>query len=123
MLVCAALFQVLVTTVTATGRPIAETDRYRPNRATRRALEHRDGCCTFPGCSAKVEWCDAHHITPWPLGPTALHNLILLCRTHHRYVHCYGWTVTLDHDSWTRWTSPAGTTRPGQRHHQTRAGP
>jgi hypothetical protein len=58
VLVCAALFQVLITSVTGTGVPLAETDGYQPNRAMRRQLRHRDGGCTFPGCAAKPEWCD-----------------------------------------------------------------
>ena len=66
---------------------------------------------------------NAHHIEHWPLGPTALHNLTLLCRRHHGAVHRHGWTVTLGDDGWTTWTSPGGTTRPGQRHGRTRAGP
>ena len=122
MLVCAAMFQALVTTVSESGVPIIESDGYRPSRAIRRALVHRDGACTFPGCPAKLEWTDAHHVTPWPHGPTALHNLILVCRKHHRDVHCYGWTVTLGDDGWTRWTSPGGTTRWGQRHGTQRHG-
>jgi hypothetical protein len=123
VLVCAALFQVLITSVTGTGVPIAETDGYQPNRAMRRQLRHRDGGCTFPGCGAKPDWCDAHHLEHWPAGPTALHNLTLLCRRHHRAVHRHGWTVTLGTDGWTTWTSPGGTTRPGQRHSRVRAGP
>src|SRR5690606_20234946 len=123
VLVCAGLFQVLVTAVTDTGAPIAETDSYRPSRAIRRALDRRDGGCTFPGCGARPRWCDAHHLEPWPHGKTALPNLILLCRMHHQAAHRHGWTVTLDNDGWTRWTDPHGTTRWGQRHQQQRAGP
>jgi hypothetical protein len=54
--------------------------------AIRRALDTRDGRCQFPGCTARR--CDAHHLTHWAHGgATALHNLILLCRRHHRLVH------------------------------------
>jgi hypothetical protein len=56
--------------------------------AIRRALEHRDGGCTWKGCGAQVAWCDAHHRTHWADGgPTSLDNLALLCRTHHTATH------------------------------------
>ena len=55
---------------------------------TRRALVVRDRNCTFPGCDRPEEWCDAHHVKHWADGgPTALSNLILLCRRHHRVLH------------------------------------
>ena len=39
----------------------------------RRALAARDGGCTFPGCDAPPEWCQAHHIQAWENGgPTNL---------------------------------------------------
>ena len=54
--------------------------------ALRRALAARDGQCRFPGCPARR--CDAHHIRHWADGgETALSNLMLLCRRHHRAVH------------------------------------
>ena len=60
--------------------------------ALRRALENRDGGCTFPGCSHRRV--DAHHIEHWlDGGTTKLDNLISLCRTHHRYMHEYGFRV------------------------------
>jgi 5-methylcytosine-specific restriction endonuclease McrA len=47
--------------------------------AIRRALDHRDAGCRFPGCGLK--FCDAHHIDHWADGgETKLDNLILLCR-------------------------------------------
>ncbi len=56
--------------------------------AMRRALELRDGGCTWAGCTAPASWCDAHHITHWADGGvTALINLVLLCRKHHTAVH------------------------------------
>ena len=55
---------------------------------TRRALVIRDRHCTFPGCRRAEEWCEAHHVHHWADGgPTALSNLILLCRSHHRSIH------------------------------------
>jgi len=60
----------------------------------RRALDARDRRCRFPGCTARR--CDAHHIEHWADGgATALDNLVLVCRRHHRLVHERGWNVEL----------------------------
>jgi len=60
----------------------------------RRALHQRDGTCRFPGCTTRMV--DAHHIKHWAHGGhTALSNLILLCRYHHRLVHEGGYRVRL----------------------------
>jgi hypothetical protein len=57
----------------------------------RRALVVRDRRCTFPACERPPEWCDAHHVKHWADGgQTALSNLILLCRQHHRSMHATG---------------------------------
>src|SRR5467141_217288 len=54
--------------------------------ALRRALEHRDRGCRFPGCGRLFG--QGHHIRHWAHGgPTTLSNLALLCRRHHRSVH------------------------------------
>jgi Domain of unknown function (DUF222)/HNH endonuclease len=54
--------------------------------ALRRALQHRDQGCRFPGCGVRVG--QGHHIRHWAQGgPTTLSNLALLCRRHHRAVH------------------------------------
>ncbi len=56
--------------------------------AMRRAVIVRDKHCRFPGCDRPQTWCDAHHVVHWADGgPTALSNLLLLCRRHHRLVH------------------------------------
>lgn len=56
--------------------------------AIRRAVIARDGRCRFPGCDRPHTWCDAHHVTHWADGgDTALANLVLLCRRHHRLIH------------------------------------
>ncbi|MDZ4730795.1 MAG: DUF222 domain-containing protein, partial [Xanthomonadales bacterium] len=55
--------------------------------AIRRALQQRDKCCQFPGCTCS-HFVDAHHIHHWADGgETNMNNLLLLCRTHHRLVH------------------------------------
>jgi hypothetical protein len=59
--------------------------------ALRRAVVARDGGCRFPGCDRPHAWCDAHHIVHWADGGrTALPNLLLLCRPHHRLLHGTG---------------------------------
>ena len=66
--------------------------------AMRRALDHRDGGCRFPGCG--LRFCDAHHIKHWADGgETRLENLVLLCRRHHRAVHEEGFGVEIVTDA------------------------
>jgi 5-methylcytosine-specific restriction endonuclease McrA len=60
--------------------------------ALRRALQHRDQTCRFPGCHVRVA--EGHHVRHWAQGgPTTLSNLALLCRRHHRAVHEEGYQV------------------------------
>ncbi|HEV2012343.1 MAG TPA: DUF222 domain-containing protein [Candidatus Dormibacteraeota bacterium] len=62
--------------------------------STRRALESRDRHCVFPGCGRPPVWCDGHHLVWWTKGgATALPNLALLCRPHHRMMHEEGWRL------------------------------
>jgi hypothetical protein len=65
----------------------------------RRALAVRDRGCRFPGCDRPPAWADGHHLVHWADGgATALENLVLLCRPHHRLVHEEGWTLQRDAD-------------------------
>src|ERR1700704_2640633 len=67
--------------------------------STRRALEARDRHCVFPGCTRPLVWCDGHHLVWWTRGgATALPNLALLCRPHHRMVHEEGWKLDRNKD-------------------------
>jgi HNH endonuclease len=60
------------------------------------ALVTRDRGCAFPGCTRPPIASDAHHITHWADGgPTALHNLVLVCRRHHTLLHTTPWEVRL----------------------------
>jgi 5-methylcytosine-specific restriction endonuclease McrA len=65
--------------------------------AIRRAVVVRDGGCRFPGCDRPPGWSDAHHVVHWADGgATALDNLVLLCRPHHRLVH-ERFSLTMEH--------------------------
>jgi len=73
--------------------------------ALRRALQHRDRCCRFPGCG--VRHGQGHHIRPWAQGgPTTLANLALLCRRHHRAVHEEGFLIERQPDGELQFRSP-----------------
>ena len=75
--------------------------------ALRRALAARDRRCRFPGCGNRRV--DAHHVEHWADGGrTALDNLVLLCRRHHRAVHEEGFRVTIDAAGDVRFAHPDG---------------
>jgi hypothetical protein len=86
-----------------TGRGELEHELNHASRtlpaSTRRALEARDRHCVFPGCTRPLIWCDGHHLVWWTRGgETALPNLALLCRPHHRMVHEDGWRLVRHKD-------------------------
>jgi hypothetical protein len=73
----------------------------------RRALRARDGGCVFPGCTNRRR-VDAHHVRHWARGgPTALSNLVELCRHHHRLVHEGGYQLAFGNAAVTV-TDPGG---------------
>ena len=75
--------------------------------ALRRALQHRDRGCRFPGCA--LPFGQGHHIRHWAHGgPTTLSNLALLCRRHHRAVHEEGYQVERQADGDLRFRRPDG---------------
>ena len=61
----------------------------------RRAMERRDGGCTFPRCDRPPSWCVGHHArTTWGNGSgTDLQDGVLICPHHHRIVHAKGWEI------------------------------
>ncbi len=64
--------------------------------AIKRALERRDRCCRFPGCTNRL-FMEGHHIEHWANGgETSLTNIVGVCSLHHRFVHEYGYRVELD---------------------------
>jgi len=76
----------------------------------RRALEARDGGCTFPGRDRPPDWTDSHHIVHWTKGgETRIENLTLLCRRHHRLHHTRGFRIDVERTGRPRWFRPDGT--------------
>ena len=90
------------------------------NRASRRAMEKRDGGCTAPGCDRDSRWCEAHHLTPHSIsGETDVRDGALLCSFHHHRVHDQNWTGRINpHDGHVEWKPPGTTT--WQRNHRYR---
>ena len=75
--------------------------------ALRRALQHRDRGCRFPGCG--LPFGQGHHIRHWAQGgPTTLSNLAMLCRRHHRAVHEEGYQVERLPDGDLKFRRPDG---------------
>src|SRR5881409_3151220 len=75
--------------------------------ALRRALQHRDHGCRFPGCGRTFG--QGHHIRHWAHGgPTTLSNLTMLCRRHHRAVHEEGFRVERQPDGELCFRRPDG---------------
>jgi hypothetical protein len=92
----------------AEGRMIGVTRRTRTvPPAIRRALEHRDRSCRFPGCG--LRFCDAHHVKHWADGgATHIDNLVLLCRRHHRAVHEESFRIVVTEEGEFRFQRPDG---------------
>ncbi|WP_265444177.1 HNH endonuclease signature motif containing protein [Flexivirga meconopsidis] len=96
--------------VNADTGTVAETanQTYTPGTRLARFVRARDQHCRFPGCTRPATLTDLDHVTPYPDGPTAAHNLQCLCRHHHRAKHETGWTVSMTPDGACTWTSPTG---------------
>jgi hypothetical protein len=65
----------------------------------RKALNVRDGGCTWPGCERPASWTSGHHLVHWVHGGTnEPPNLTLLCRRHHWMVHEGEWQIVRGDD-------------------------
>jgi hypothetical protein len=91
------------------GVPLSVGRRSRSiGAALKRALRKRDETCSFPGCTNRI-FLEGHHIQHWADGgETSLRNTALLCSSHHRHVHEYGYTVELGPDQRPRFRDPQG---------------
>ena len=90
--------EIIAAVLDADGQPL---DVGRANRLVTLgiwlALIARDRHCAFPGCRRPPIACDAHHIEHWANGgPTALRNMLLLCRAHHTVIHTTPWEVRIN---------------------------
>jgi len=71
----------------------------RVKGATRRALNHRDRHCRWPGCDRPASWSQGHHLKHWIHGGQSdLSNLVLLCSRHHWMVHEGRWQIVKQQD-------------------------
>jgi len=85
------------------------TTAYLPNAAMRRFIRARDGHCRFPGCARGATRCEPDHVIPYSRGgPTAIWNLVAICKHHHRVKHDAGWTLTMTPEGHCTWTDPHG---------------
>jgi hypothetical protein len=81
-----------------------------PTPALARLVRHQQTRCLFPGCGMPATRTDIDHITPHAEGGcTALDNLSLLCRHHHRAKHS-GWDLRQPRPGVFQWTAPTGHT-------------
>ncbi len=99
----------LVTSVEDGGKTLDVGRRTRGiPPSIRRALQGRDRSCRFPGCSASRRL-DAHHVEHWANGgETALTNLVLVCRHHHRALHEGGFRLLVRADGEPEFHRPDG---------------
>lgn len=87
---------------------------YRLTKAMKKALQIRDGKCTFPGCNNPSLDNDTDHLQAWQHGGhTGISNLAQLCPKHHRLKHNSGWEPTP-----ASTTEPPGWTSPTGRHYK-----
>lgn len=100
---------VVVMSETSEGKTLDVGRKMRAvSAALWRALLKRDKQCRFPGCCNRG-YLHPHHLQHWANGgETKLSNLLLLCSHHHRFVHEYGYTVTLDADQQPHFYDPRG---------------
>jgi hypothetical protein len=84
-------------------------DQYLPNPSMRRFIQKRDTYCRFPGCARNAKRCEPDHVIPHSRGgPTAIWNLVSLCKHHHRVKHDASWKLAMTPDGECTWTDPHG---------------
>jgi len=87
---------------------------YRLTKPMKKALQLRDGKCTFPGCNNPSLDNEADHLQAWKDGGnTGISNLAQHCPKHHRLKHSTDWTPTP-----ATQTGPPGWISPTGRHYK-----
>jgi hypothetical protein len=81
---------------------------YRPPAALADFVRARDVHCRSPLCRRRAIDSELDHTIPYPLGPTADHNLTDGCALHHHEKHSPGWTVLQRADGRVEWITPTG---------------
>ncbi len=67
------------------GKRLYQLPQRKRNRI--RCIVRDGGRCQWPGCTA-TEGLTVHHLVPRCKGGShRLHNLVTLCRAHHRLIH------------------------------------
>lgn len=94
---------------TSTTIDLAPEPRHDPSAGLAREVRLRDAQCDGVGCSQPASRCELDHRTPYPEGPTSFENLRPRSQRCHHARHS-GWTVVVDPDGTTHWTSPSGRT-------------
>ena len=87
---------------------IGGTSRVMPAWLRAEVLERDGHRCGFSGCEI-TDHLHMHHVVHWIRGGlTELDNLITLCTFHHKLIHEFRWSVTLDHHQRPVWFRPSG---------------
>lgn len=87
---------------------IGRSSRVVPGWLRAQVLDRDGHECAFPGCERRHH-VDIHHVTHWAHGGrTDLDNLLTLCHFHHKLVHEYRWSVSLDDRQRPTWFRPSG---------------
>ena len=83
--------------------------RYEPPEALKQFIVTRDQRCQHPGCNQPAWRAQIDHVQPYSAGGTTDEpNLIALCHHHHRAKDGGGFTLRINLDRTTTWTTPLG---------------
>ncbi|ADP79822.1 HNH endonuclease signature motif containing protein [Pseudofrankia inefficax] len=98
-----------VLTDPVTGTVLDLGRRRVPTPELARLIRHQQSRCVFPGCGMPAAQTDIDHtVAHTEGGRTALDNLGLLCRHHHRAKHSGDWHLDQPRPGVFHWTSPVG---------------
>ncbi|WP_045875591.1 HNH endonuclease signature motif containing protein [Pseudofrankia sp. DC12] len=98
-----------VLTDPVTGTVLDLGRRRVPTPELARLVRHQQSRCVFPGCGMPATQTDIDHTVAFADGgDTALDNLGLLCRHHHRAKHRGNWQLDQPQPGVFRWIGPVG---------------